>query len=69
MANNIRVIDKQVRGIVNIVFYVEHMEKQTKDGVWHDAGWVVRVKHGSRDPFNFDHCPTNDELKKLWRWH
>ena len=66
----LRVIDKQIRGVVNVVFYVQHVEKKSKEHGWQDAGWFVNVKHYNREaPFHFDHCPSQDELKKLWRWH
>ena len=68
MANNIKVIDRQVRGIINVVFYVEHIFTKSKDE-WNDSGWFVTIKNRSHDPFHFDHCPTNSELAKLWAWH
>ena len=70
MANNTKVVNTLVRGVGNVVFYVQEIQKAGKDNVWNDAGFIVRVKH-CRDgnAYPFDHCPTDDELKKLWRWH
>jgi hypothetical protein len=70
MANNIRTIgSRQTRGVGNVVFYVEQVQKQAKNEKWNDPEWMVRVKHYNKDsPFQFDHCPSDEELKKLWRW-
>ena len=68
--NNTKIVNTSVRGVGNVVFYVQEIQKQSKDGKWNNAGFIARVKH-SRDgnAFPFDNCPTNEELKKIWHWN
>lgn len=66
----VKVTNTAVRGVNNVVFYVDTIFVQTtKDGPWLPSGYQVRIKHYNKNqPFPFDHYPTNDELAKLWRW-
>ena len=66
--NNTRIINNQVRGINNVVFYVGELQRK-KGEKWQNDGWVVNIKHyNQKNPFAFDHFPSNKELSELWSW-
>jgi hypothetical protein len=66
----IKTVNTAVRGVNNVVFYVDTLSIQTeKNGAWLPHGYQVRIKHyNNNKPFPFDHYPENEELAKLWRW-
>jgi hypothetical protein len=71
MANpSTRIVNQAVRGVGNVVYYVQRIEKLGKDTKYHDGGFAVHIKNVNRDknPFPFDHCPSDEELRKLWSW-